>query len=152
MTAASHTERIEGTRSRCFDAITDFESYPEWQSAVHAVEVRSRDAAGRGREVCFVIDLKVRHIRYALLYDYTPPTEVRWTYAGGDVDDVTGFYRFDEVDGGVDATYSLEVDFGFPVPGPIVNRLRREVMRRSVRELKARVESDRERRVAGQPR
>jgi ribosome-associated toxin RatA of RatAB toxin-antitoxin module len=143
MTTAAHAERIHGSCDRCFAAITDFESYPRWQSAVETVEVRSRDSAGRGREVAFVIDLKLRRIQYTLLYEYTEPTELRWRYVEGDLKDVTGSYTFREIgtDGLVEATYSLEVNFGFPVPPVVQSRLQREVMRRSVRELKARVEA-----------
>jgi ribosome-associated toxin RatA of RatAB toxin-antitoxin module len=134
---------IRGSCARCFAAITDFESYPQWQSAVASVEVRSRDPEGRGREVRFEIDLKLRRVQYSLAYDYTEPTEVRWSYVGGDVKDVTGSYAFRPAPRTelVEATYTLEVDFGFPVPAPIRDRLQREVMRRSVRELKARVEA-----------
>lgn len=143
MASASHVERISATCDRCFAAITDFESYPEWQTAVESVDVRSRDAEGRGHEVEFVIDLKLRRVRYSLIYCYTEPTEVRWRYARGDVKDVTGSYSFRETatPGLIEAQYVLEVDFGFPVPAPIRNRLQREVMRRSVRELKTRVEA-----------
>lgn len=143
MSRAGHAERIRGSCAQCFAAITDYESYPEWQSAVEAVEVRSRDAAGRGREVAFTIDLKLRRVRYALVYSYAEPTELRWRYAGGDVQDITGSYLFTETStpGLVEARYTLEVDFGFPVPAAVLRLLKREVMRRSVRELKARVES-----------
>lgn len=143
MVGASHVEIIEGTCAQCFAAITDFVSYPEWQTAVQSVEVRTRDDAGRGREVAFVIDLKLRRIGYALTYEYTEPTEVRWSYAGGDIKDVSGSYTFRPAGSPalVEARYTLEVDFGFPVPGLVRDRLQREVMRRSVRELKTRVEA-----------
>jgi ribosome-associated toxin RatA of RatAB toxin-antitoxin module len=142
MHTAVHTEHIEGRCADCFNALLDFESYPEWQSAVQSVEVRSRDAAGRGEEVAFVIDLKLRKIRYALIYEYAEPTEIRWRFAGGDVRAVTGSYSFRETDPGTtEARYALGIDFGFPVPAPVRNRLQSEVMRRSVRELKSRVEA-----------
>jgi ribosome-associated toxin RatA of RatAB toxin-antitoxin module len=143
MASASHAERISATCADCFAAITDFASYPQWQTAVKSVEVHSRDPEGRGHEVEFVIDLKLRQVRYTLIYSYTEPTEVRWRYARGDVKDVTGSYSFRETatPGLIEAQYVLEVDFGFPVPAPIRNRLQREVMRRSVRELKTRVEA-----------
>jgi ribosome-associated toxin RatA of RatAB toxin-antitoxin module len=144
MASASHAEQISASCAECFAAIADFESYPDWQTAVESVEVHSRDAEGRGQEVEFVIDLKLRRVRYTLIYSYTEPTEVRWRYARGDVKDVTGSYAFRETatPGVIEACYVLEVDFGFPVPAPIRNRLQREVMRRSVRELKARVEAE----------
>ncbi len=93
--------------------------------------------------MAFVIDLKLRRVRYRLMYEYDEPTQVRWTYAGGDVKDVSGSYSFHQTRtrGVVEARYALEVDFGFPVPAAIRNRLQREVMRRSVRELKTRVEA-----------
>ncbi len=142
MDTAVHVEEIAGSCAACFAAVADFESYPEWQSAVQAVQVRSRDASGRGREVGFVIDLKLRRVRYALLYEYSEPTEIRWRYAGGDVRDVSGSYSFRETTrpGVIEARYSLAVDFGLSVPSMVRNRLQRNVMRRSVLELKARVE------------
>jgi ribosome-associated toxin RatA of RatAB toxin-antitoxin module len=146
MSSAVHSEIVAGTRADCFAAVIDFESYPDWQSVVQSVDVRSRDANGRGREVAFLIDLKLRRVNYALIYEYTEPGEVRWRYAGGDLRDVSGSYVFAETStpGTVQARYALELDFGFPVPGPVRNRLQREVMRRSVRELKARVEAGRQ--------
>jgi ribosome-associated toxin RatA of RatAB toxin-antitoxin module len=143
VSAATHAEDISGSCAECFRAIADFESYPAWQSAVAAVEVRSRDEAGRGREVAFVIDLKLRHVRYALIYEYTEPTEIRWTYAGGEIRDVSGSYSFRETGttGIVQARYTLNLDVGFHVPALVLRGLQREVMHRSVRELKARVEA-----------
>jgi ribosome-associated toxin RatA of RatAB toxin-antitoxin module len=145
MTTASHAEKIHGSCAQCFAAIIDFVSYPEWQTAVEAVELRSLDDEGRGREVAFLIDLKVRRVRYALLYEYTEPTEIRWTYVEGDLRDVSGSYTFRDTGtpGLVEARYTLHLDFGFPVPSLVRDRLQRQVMRRSVRELKARVEAGR---------
>ncbi len=90
-----------------------------------------------------MIDLKFRRIRYALLYDYTEPTDIRWSYAGGDLRDVNGSYTFRDTaaPGVVEARYTLDLDVGFPVPALVRDRLQRQAMRRSVRELKARVEA-----------
>jgi hypothetical protein len=145
MSAAFHVEEIGGGCEACFAAAIDFETYPEWQSLVHAVDVSTTDAAGRGREVEFEVDLKLRVVRYALIYDYTEPHAIRWTYAGGDAKDVTGSYSFRESSrpGVTTARYELEIDLGVPVPPLLRNRLQREFMRRSVRELKARVEGQR---------
>ena len=144
MPSASHAETIRASCARCFAAISDFDSYPEWQTAVESVHVRSRDHAGRAREVSFTLDLKLRRVGYTLIYEHAEPTELRWRYAGGDLKDVSGSYTFRGSPGSglVEARYTLDVDFGFPVPGPIRDRLQREVMRRSVRELKERVEAE----------
>jgi hypothetical protein len=142
MSAAIHVEEIAGDSVACFAAAIDFESYPDWQSLVRSVEVRSTDAAGRAREVEFEVDLKLRRVRYALIYEYTEPSEIRWTYAGGDAKDVTGSYSFLEGrrSGMTTASYTLDIDLGVPVPPLVRNRLQRDFMRRSVRELKRRVE------------
>ena len=63
MKHAEHQRRVDGTPQECFDALLDYESFPDWQRAVKAVEV-SRDDDGRGRDVEFEIDAKVRTIRY----------------------------------------------------------------------------------------
>jgi hypothetical protein len=53
---------VDGTPQQCFDALLEYETFPDWQRAVKAVEVVSRDRAGRGREVAFEIDAKVKTI------------------------------------------------------------------------------------------
>ena len=51
-----HSLVIEAAPAVCFEAITEYETFPEWQSAVKEVDVLSRDQSGRGRDVRFVID------------------------------------------------------------------------------------------------
>jgi ribosome-associated toxin RatA of RatAB toxin-antitoxin module len=131
---------IAAPAQACFDAITDFESYPAWQSAVKKCRVHERDEEGRGQIVETVSDARIRTIRYVLRYHYEPPRRVWWDYVEGDVDSVAGDYVFDEREGVTVATYSLEVDPGFFVPGALRDRAARHIMRTSVRELRDRVE------------
>ena len=63
---AERSIEIDAPARACWDAILDFESYPDWQSAVKDVEVMERDDEGRGRDVEFQIDAKVRQIETAL--------------------------------------------------------------------------------------
>jgi ribosome-associated toxin RatA of RatAB toxin-antitoxin module len=132
---------VEGTPQECFDALLDYESFPEWQRAVKAVEVVTRDAEGRGEEVSFEIDAKVKTIRYTLRYSYEPPHRVTWDYVDGDVKDVDGeFLLEDQGDGTTLATYSLALDAGVWMPGPVRKVLTDQVMKGSVEDLKKRVE------------
>ena len=62
----------------CFEALTDYESMPSWQSTVKSCEVLSRDEAGRGREVSWEIDAKVRAISYRLEYEYEEPHRIAY--------------------------------------------------------------------------
>ncbi len=139
----SHSVVIEAAPAACFTTITDYETFPEWQSAVKEVEVLSRDGKGRGRDVHFEIDAKVRQVSYTLRYSYEPPHLVTWEYVEGDVKSVDGEYVFeDQGDGSTLATYALDIDPGVWLPGPVKKALTDQVMKRSVDELKQRVESD----------
>ena len=132
---------VEGTPQECFDALVDYESFPSWQRAVKAVSVETRDSAGRGEEVSFEIDAKVRTIRYTLRYSYEPPHRIAWDYVSGDVKDVDGEMVLEERgDGMTLATYSLALDPGVWLPGPVRKVLTDQVMKGSVEDLKRRVE------------
>ena len=134
---------VEGTPQQCFDALLDYESFPEWQRAVKSVDVESRDDEGRGVDVAFEIDAKVKTIRYRLRYSYEPPRRITWEYLDGDVKDVDGEMTLeDQGDGTTLATYSLALDAGVWLPGPVRKVLTDQVMKGSVEDLKRRVESD----------
>ena len=135
---------IDAPPQACFDAITDYETFPDWQDAVESVEVVSRWPDGLGREVAFRVDAKVKKIEYRLEYSYEPPHCVTWEYLGGDVKDIDGSFEFeDQGDGQTLAVYSVALDAGVWLPGPVARVLNGQVMKRSVEDLKRRVESGR---------
>lgn len=139
----THSLLIEAEPAACFDAITDYSTFPEWQSAVKEVQVLSRDKAGRGRDVRFQIDAKVRQVAYTLRYSYEPPASITWDYVDGDVKSVDGEYVFqDQHDGTTLASYTLDIDPGVWLPGRVKKMLTDQVMKRSVEDLKRRVETD----------
>jgi uncharacterized membrane protein len=132
---------VEGTPQECFDALVDYDSFPSWQRAVRAVEVVTHDPAGRGEEVSFEIDAKVKTVHYTLRYSYEPPHRIAWDYVTGDVKDVNGeMVLEDRGDGTTLATYSLALDPGVWLPGPVRKILTDQVMKGSVEDLKRRVE------------
>jgi ribosome-associated toxin RatA of RatAB toxin-antitoxin module len=138
---AEQSTVIAAPPERCFAAITDFESYPQWQSAVKRCAVRERDSDGRASLVETVIDVRLREVRYVLRYSYEPPRVVRWDYVEGDIKSVEGEYLFEDAgDGATRATYRLALDPGRFLPGPLRKLLVDGVMRTSVRELKTRAE------------
>jgi hypothetical protein len=133
---------IDASQQACFDAITDYETFPDWQDAVGSVEVVSRWPDGLGREVAFRVDAKVKKIAYRLEYSYEPPYCVTWEYLSGDVKDIDGSFEFeDRGDGQTLAVYSVALDAGVWLPGPVARVLNGQVMKRSVEDLKRRVES-----------
>lgn len=133
---------VDANPQQCFDALTDFESYPAWQRAVRACEVHSRDADGRGKRVSFEIDARVKAISYVLDYSYEAPHLITWDFVEGDVKDIDGEYVLeDRGDGTTLATYGLRIDSGVWLPGRVADVLNEHVMQRSVEDLKAYVEA-----------
>ena len=132
---------VGGSPQQCFDALLEFETYPDWQDAVKDCEVLSRDRKKRGQRVRFEIDAKVRRISYTLDYSYEEPHLITWDYVEGDVKDVDGEFVLEDLgDGTTLATYGLRLDAGVWLPGKIASMLSDQVMQRSVEDLKARVE------------
>ena len=142
MRDASQEARIAASPQECFDAIVDFESYPEWQEAVQECEVVSRDKAGRARRVSTTIDARVRRVSYTLDYSYEEPHRVSWDFVEGDPKRVEGEFTFeDEGEGLTLATDRLRLDAGVWLPGPIARVLEDQVMKRAVEDLKRYVEA-----------
>jgi uncharacterized membrane protein len=138
---AEHSAEIEAARERCFALLLEYESFPDWQRAVKSASVLNRDEEGRGRDVEFHIDAKIRTVRYVLRYSYRPPEWIGWEYVEGDVKDVSGEFVLEQADDGVTlATYRLGLDPGVWLPGPVMKVLRDQVMKGAVDDLKRRAE------------
>jgi uncharacterized membrane protein len=134
---------IEATPQECFDALVEYETFPEWQRAVKGTEVVTRYRDGKGKEVEFEIDAKVKTVRYTLDYSYEEPHLVTWRYVEGDVKDVDGeFVLEDRGDGTTLATYALRLDPGVWMPGRLADLLNEQVMQGVMEDLKHRVEGD----------
>jgi ribosome-associated toxin RatA of RatAB toxin-antitoxin module len=125
-----------------FGAITDYDSIPDWQSAVAATSVLERDADGRGSKVEFVIDLKIKKLRYINAYSYDPPHSIEVHMVEGDLKASDSKYRFEDLgDGRTRVWHETAVDPGMFVPGPIKKMLTEQTLRENLKELKARAEA-----------
>jgi ribosome-associated toxin RatA of RatAB toxin-antitoxin module len=135
------TADIDAPPQACFDALTDFEHLPEWQRAVCAVRVLERDERGRGTVLEYVVDAKLKKVRYRLRQAYDEPHRVTSEYLGGDFRDFAGEWRFKPRDGDrTRAELDLRIDPGRFVPGPLRAAISDAVMRSALQDLKARVE------------
>jgi uncharacterized membrane protein len=139
---AEHTAEIEAPIETCFDAIVDYETFPRWQNAVDSVEVLDRHEDGLGRNVKLFVDAKVRKIDYTLDYSYDRPTRIEWDFVSGNgMRGVDGDYTFEELGPErTKATYRLGADPAIPVPGIVAKRVHRELVKRSVEDLKREAE------------
>jgi ribosome-associated toxin RatA of RatAB toxin-antitoxin module len=118
-----------------FHALTDFERLPEWQGAIKSCVVLERGPDGMGREVEYVLDAKIREVRYVLALDYDRPHLVRSTYVRGDIKDMNAEWRMDPVGDGTKVSLHLEIDPGLPLPGPIKRQVRNLVLGRVLDDL-----------------
>lgn len=136
------TELVNAPVDKIIDALTDFESFPDWQSAVLDCEVKERDADGRGTLVGMKVDAKVRKLDYVVRYTYDLPNGLGWDQVTGDLKENTGRYIFESRDdGGTDVTVDIVAEIGFFMPGPMKKLIREQSLKNSMRELKKRVET-----------
>lgn len=129
---------INASPRQCYDALCQFESYPQWQSAVQSVQVLAKYPDGRAKDVEVVVHAVVKKIRYVLRYQYDDARHrLSWTYVDGDVRNAEGWYQFKEMGGDkTEATCQMGVDPGFWVPKMIRNTLTEVTLTKSMEELK----------------
>jgi len=137
-----HTAEIAASPQACFDALTDFERLPDWQGAVRDVEVLERDAHGHGTVVEYVVDARVKTVRYRLRQIYDEPHRLASEYLGGDFRDFCGEWRLEPRDEGrrTHVELDLRIDPGRFVPGVVRRAIADAVMRRALADLKAHLE------------
>lgn len=136
------TVEIDAPQLACFDAILDFERYPEWSSAVTSARILERNAGGVGRVVEFFIDAKVKSIRYVLEYTAKKPSQLTWKAVDGDIESIVGAYRFRKLGPQrTEASCRQEITLGFWLPGPLRRLAERTALAQSVNEFKAFAES-----------
>jgi uncharacterized protein YndB with AHSA1/START domain len=145
---AEHSIEIAATPDEVFDAITDYETFPGWQSAVLATQVTEREAAsGLGEVVEYEVDGKIRTIRYTLRYHYDRPEKISWDFLEGHgINRMDGGYELRDSGGGTSATYRVGIDVS-GIPGPILKRTHKATIKKANQDLKAEAE-----RRAGSPR
>jgi len=137
----SFTTPIEAPLDLCYSAIGDFEAYPIWSSPIASITVLARHPGGQAQRVEFIVDMKLRTVRYVLEYTWHPPNRLTWKMVEGDLADIEGSYVF-EADGAnrTTATCSQAISLGFWVPSLILRPLEQTALRQSVLEFKSEAE------------
>ena len=140
------TVEIDAPVERVFEIAADIERAPSWQQSLQDVEVLERDGERRATSVETESDAKVRTIRSRLRYSYEPPTRITWDQERGDVKDLHGWWRLEDLGGGrTRATYGLEVDpgriLGMLLRGPTEGKVRDFLLGGTAEGLKERAEA-----------
>jgi ribosome-associated toxin RatA of RatAB toxin-antitoxin module len=138
---ATRTVKVKAPARACFDALTDFERLPEWQSRLKEVTVLNRHKDGRGRDVEYVLDATIKTVRYVLRHDYDVPHRIGSQYLEGDFRSFDGAWTFADDGAGALVTLQLRIDPGLRLPGPAVKLVHRAVLDRALDELKRSVEA-----------
>ncbi|MGZ5375765.1 MAG: SRPBCC family protein [Solirubrobacterales bacterium] len=138
---AEHTIEISATPDEVFDAITDYETFPEWQSAVLGTEVTETDRKTKlGEVVKYDVDGKIRTIHYTLRYHYDRPGKIWWDFVEGQgINTLDGGYEIVESSDGTSATYKVGIDVT-GVPGPLLKRAHKGTIKKANEDLKAEAE------------
>jgi ribosome-associated toxin RatA of RatAB toxin-antitoxin module len=133
---------VQASADVLFEVATDFEAYPEWNANIKNVEIKERDAEGRGTRAWYEVDAKVKVVRYTLAYDYSDaPRSFSWELVDGDVKELSGSYTFDEFGDVTEVVYETSVDPGFPMPKLLKRQAQRAIVRGALEDLKKRAES-----------
>ncbi len=105
-----------------FQAITDFEKYPEFLGEVVSAKIVS--GAGTNKvKVKFEVEV-VKRFEYHLEFTLKPETEVSWTLAESNFFKTNqGKWTLKPEGKGTAVNYELEVAFGFLVPGWVTKKL-----------------------------
>jgi uncharacterized protein YndB with AHSA1/START domain len=142
--AREHTT-INAPVERCFAALTDFETYPEWAADLKEAKVLETDSEGRPLVVEFRAAAMGRSTTYRLRYDYAEaPHRLGWILDEGDIQrELDGAYHLrpsEEQPGSTEVTYELSIDLIMPIPGFVKRRAEARILKTALDQLKARVE------------
>ncbi|MFL5847099.1 MAG: type II toxin-antitoxin system RatA family toxin [Solirubrobacteraceae bacterium] len=138
---ATRSVEIAAPVQACFDVLTDYEHLADWQGNVRAADVLERDEQGRGTEVAYEVDAKIKTVRYRLAHDYDEPHRIGSTYLGGDFRHFEGDYALSDTPAGCTITLRLAIDPGLRLPRPMVRIVNEAVMGRALSELRDHVQS-----------
>lgn len=139
---------VDAAAASVMDVIADFPAYPQWATGMRTVDVRSTfeapdPAAGRAREVFFVLDVSPVKDEYTLAYTWDGDREVTWTLVEGRMlRALDGAYVLRELGGGrTEVTYRLALDVSIPMIGLIKRKGEKILIDTALKGLKQRVES-----------
>lgn len=143
--ATEHTV-IDAPVDACYEALIDFERYPEWAGDLKQATVVERDEEGRGLVVEFRAAAMGRSTTYRLRYDYEgAPHRLGWILESGDLQrELDGAYHLQASaadPGRTDVVYELSVDLVLPIPGFVKRRAEARIIKTALSDLKEMVES-----------
>ncbi|QQR80664.1 MAG: SRPBCC family protein [Deltaproteobacteria bacterium] len=139
MAGATSEIIVHATPKEMYEAVSDFENYPEFMSDVKEVNVKKK---GKKLEVEFKISV-IKTFKYTLSFDLTPNKKIEWSFVDGDIfkDNKGSWILTPEGKDKTKAIYNIEVEFGIFVPSMITNKLIGSNLPAMMKKFKDRAES-----------
>ena len=123
MAQAEFHETLDVDKDKLFAAITRYEDYPQFVDGVRSARVE-RKGTGQAR-VAYLVSM-MKEVNYVLDHREDPTNgTVKWTLVESDsFKKNNGSWELKVAGPGkTEVRYSLELEFNFPVPGLILNKL-----------------------------
>jgi ribosome-associated toxin RatA of RatAB toxin-antitoxin module len=136
---------IAAPLERIAEVVSDFASYPQWVSAVKAVDVVEEYEDGYASQVHFVLDAGGLVDEYTLRYEYSEDlSRIEWSLVQPSKMQRSQHGSYDLVangDGTTTVTYTLAVELAMPMLGMLKRKAEKKIMDTALKELKRRVET-----------
>lgn len=117
MANAETTDVFNCTPDEFFKIISEYAKYPDFLNEVKDCRVVKTE--GNRKLVEYTVSI-VKDFKYMLWMTESPPNEISWEFASGDLfKTMKGFWKLQEEGGKCRATYAVEASFGLLVPGPL---------------------------------
>jgi ribosome-associated toxin RatA of RatAB toxin-antitoxin module len=144
MEQAEGTKTVEASAADIMEVLSDFEAYPDWTD-VKKTKVVKTDSKGRATEVWYEVSQFGITAKYTLAYKYTASDGgLTWTTKSieeGPIRDIQGEYVLEELDEDeTEVTYRMSLELGTKLPGFIMKRGEKMIIRNALDGLKKRVE------------
>jgi len=136
--SASATVSISASAQECYQAIGDFEHYPEWADVVTKAQLLERYPDGRGRRVDYENKFFFIQIHYLLDYSFDDQNLcMSWKGGGKDLGSIEGHYIFRPLGESLTAaSCEVSVILNFPISERIAQYISRIALRKSMRDFK----------------
>jgi coenzyme Q-binding protein COQ10 len=139
MPGASISVVFDAPIEKCFEIISDYESYPEFLPEVKKIKVANK--RGSECDVQYEADLGLKVIKYTVHMTEVKPTKVSWTFIEGEfMKDNRGGWDLVADGDKTKGTYNIEVSVGPFVPKSILDTLVKTQLPKLMENFKGRIE------------
>src|SRR3989338_4009436 len=134
MSKVSLTKEVSVSIQDFYAIVSDYERYPEFISEIKKAKIVSE----KPKRVEFTLEL-MKTFHYVLEFKEKSPSEVSWKLVESNLfQKNTGGWKLKEKKDVLEATYTLDVEFGFLVPSFITNPMVKRDLPKMIERFEAR--------------